>query len=105
MSVDYMIALEWLYPSAEWSITANDYSTLVWHSEGDAPSQAELDAAWPRVQAERHNAQARAARHAAFVAEADPLFMKWQAGEGTEEEWLSKREEIRNRHPYVEVPE
>jgi hypothetical protein len=39
-------------------------------------------------------------RQAAFQSEADPLFFKWQAGEGTEAEWLAKREEIRNRFPY-----
>jgi hypothetical protein len=38
-------------------------------------------------------------RQAAFQAEADPLFFKWQAGEGTEAEWLAKREEIRARFP------
>ncbi len=39
-------------------------------------------------------------RQAAYTAEADPLFFKWQAGEGTEAEWLAKRQEIRNRFPY-----
>lgn len=39
-------------------------------------------------------------RQAAFVAEADPLFFQWQAGESTEEEWLAKRQEIRDRYPY-----
>ena len=46
--------------------------------------------------------QQEAARQAAFEREADPLFFKWQAGEGTEEEWLEKREEIRARYPYPE---
>lgn len=41
-----------------------------------------------------------ALRHATYTAEADPLFFKWQAGEGTEAEWIAKREEIRNRYPY-----
>jgi hypothetical protein len=41
-----------------------------------------------------------AKRHAAYTAEADPLFFKWQAGEATEEEWLAKRQEIRDRYPY-----
>lgn len=45
-------------------------------------------------------ANAKAARAAAFTAEADPLFFKWQAGEGTEADWKAKREEIRNRFPY-----
>lgn len=41
-----------------------------------------------------------AKRQAAFVSEADPLFFQWQAGESTEEEWLAKRQEIRDRYPY-----
>ena len=40
-----------------------------------------------------------ASRKAAYIAEADPLFFKWQAGEGTQEEWQAKREEIRQRYP------
>jgi hypothetical protein len=43
-----------------------------------------------------------AKRQAAYAAEADPLFFKWHAGEGTEQEWLAKREEIRSRFPYPE---
>ena len=38
-------------------------------------------------------------RRIAFQAEADPLFFQWQAGEGTEEAWLAKRAEIRERYP------
>ena len=43
------------------------------------------------------------ARKTAYQTEADPLFFKWQAGEGTEEAWLAKREEIRQRYPAVKV--
>lgn len=39
-------------------------------------------------------------RHTAYVAEADPLFFRWQAGEATEAEWKAKRQEIRERYPY-----
>jgi hypothetical protein len=42
-------------------------------------------------------------RRAAYTAEADPLFFKWQAGEGTEADWLAKRQEIRDRYPYPEA--
>ena len=45
-------------------------------------------------------AEQESRRQAALQSEADPLFFKWQAGEGTEAEWLAKREEIRNRFPY-----
>ena len=49
--------------------------------------------------AEQAFAQAEASRKAAYIAEADPLFFKWQSGEGTQEEWQAKREEIRQRYP------
>lgn len=39
----------------------------------------------------------RAMKSAAFRFESDPLFFKWQAGEVTKQEWISKREEIRAR--------
>ena len=52
------------------------------------------------LDAEAAKAEAKANRAAAYTAEADPLFFKWQAGEGTEQEWLAKREEIRARFPY-----
>ena len=45
-------------------------------------------------------ADQEARRRAAYTTEADPLFFKWQAGEGTEADWLAKRQEIRDRYPY-----
>jgi hypothetical protein len=45
-------------------------------------------------------AEQEAKRQAAYTAESDPLFFKWQAGEATEEDWLAKRQEIRDRYPY-----
>lgn len=38
-------------------------------------------------------------RAAAYQAESDPLFFKWQRGEATEQEWLNKIEEIKSRYP------
>lgn len=38
-------------------------------------------------------------RQAAYRQEADPLFFKWQRGEATEQEWLDKVQEIRDRYP------
>jgi hypothetical protein len=42
-----------------------------------------------------------ALRKAAYQNEADPLFFKWQRGEGTEQQWLAKVAEIKARHPDV----
>jgi hypothetical protein len=79
------------------------YAGLNWLDESPQPTEAELDAASPAVQVARANEHATAQRAAAYAAEADPLFFYWQAGEGSEEAWLSKRAEIRDRYPYVEV--
>jgi hypothetical protein len=37
-------------------------------------------------------------KQAAYQAESDPLFFKWQAGEITREEWLAKRNQIKERY-------
>lgn len=34
----------------------------------------------------------------AYQEESDPLYFKWQAGEGTEQAWKDKRDEIHNRY-------
>jgi hypothetical protein len=46
-------------------------------------------------------ASAQAQRQVAYTTEADPLFFKWQAGEGSKQDWEAKREEIRVRYPYA----
>lgn len=65
------------------------------HDEATAPP--------PDPTPEQQLEQAQRSRQEAYTAEADPLFFKWQAGEGTEAEWLAKREEIRSRFPYPEI--
>jgi hypothetical protein len=42
----------------------------------------------------------KADRANAYQIEADPLFFKYQRGEGSEQDWLDKVEEIRQRFPY-----
>ena len=37
-----------------------------------------------------------------YQKEADPLNMKWQRGDATEQEWLDKIEEIKERFPKPE---
>lgn len=45
--------------------------------------------------------QIDALRKAAYQSEADPLYFKWQRGESTQQAWLDKIAEIRQRHPDV----
>jgi hypothetical protein len=48
------------------------------------------------------NAQAKINRAEAYRNESDPLFFKWQRGEATEQEWLDKVNEIKQR--YQDIP-
>ena len=65
---DYIAVLETNYPDAQWSLSGNDYATLIWHDDTPKPTQAELDAAWPAVQQARQDAVAakEAARQSAI---------------------------------------
>jgi hypothetical protein len=55
------LAIKALRPTAEFSISNNDYSTIKWDKlEGDAPTQSEIDAAIENVKANEIAAQAKA---------------------------------------------
>ena len=56
--IDLAAVLVATYPSAQWSLSGNDYDTLIWYDDTPKPSQAELDAAWPAVQQSRQDAVA-----------------------------------------------
>jgi phage-related protein len=47
---DYIAVLTANYSGAQWTLSGNDYDTLIWHDDTPKPSQADLDAAWPAVQ-------------------------------------------------------
>ena len=67
-------AIKKLKPTAEFSFTDNDYSTIKWNVlEGDAPTQAEIDAAIEQVkeddaQVELDKAAKKAAAEAKLAA-------------------------------------
>jgi hypothetical protein len=55
-----------------------------------------------RLQPIKAAEEASRKRQQAYIADADPLFFKWQAGESTEAEWKAKRDEIKQRFPKPE---
>jgi hypothetical protein len=64
--------------------------------------QAEYDAyvtEMALLQAAQAISDVETARRAAYVAESDPLFFKWQRGEATEQQWRDKVAEIQTRYP------
>ena len=62
-------AIKYLRPTAEFSFTDNDYSTIKWDVlEGNAPTQTELEVAIEQVKlAEQAQAEAKAAEKAALL--------------------------------------
>ena len=98
--IDYLLILQTNYPSDEWALSGDSYEGLTWLSDSPKPSQAELDAAWPAVQQAAALKVAQDARAAAYRAESDPLFFKWQRGEGEQQAWLDAVSAIRDRYPY-----
>jgi len=50
--IDYSVILSRRYEGSRWHMNADDYDQLTWLSDTPKPSQAELDALWPEVEAE-----------------------------------------------------
>jgi hypothetical protein len=101
---DYAAALTVLYPGAEWTLNGDDYAGLTWLSEGDAPTQAELDAAWPQVQYQRAYAAVEAARRARYQTETDGMFFAAQREGGDLTAWQAAVDAIKADLPYPEAP-
>ena len=72
---NYLIeAIKYLNPTAEFVITNDDYSTVIWHQlDGDAPTKTEIDAAIKQVKLDevaesKAQAEAKAAAQAKLAA-------------------------------------
>jgi hypothetical protein len=64
------------------------------------PDTAELITAFPSYKtalAEYTSLFNKEARNNAYKQESDPIFFKWQRGEATQQEWLDKVNEIKQR--------
>lgn len=48
---------------------------------------------------QEESAKRDSTRRKAYAVESDPIFFEFQRGEKTEQEWLDKVQEIKNRYP------
>jgi len=103
---DYAVALEALHPGAEWTMDDNQYSTLVWLSEGTKPTKKSLDDAWPAIAHAAWVGAIQQQRQVRYRAEADPLYFEAARGEDgvTMADWEAKVAQIKAELPYPEAP-
>ena len=101
-TVDYSQVLWDAFPDAHWSMSNNDYETLVWHSDSPKPSREVLDGLWGEVSAARELAAVQAARRARYEAETDPMAFRLLRQEPgvTVADYVAAVEAIRADLPY-----
>jgi hypothetical protein len=102
--MDISLVLSRKYPGAEWTLNGDAYAGLTWLSEGDAPSEAELQAEWVQVEFDVAYEAVETARAAAYRETSDPIFFQYQRGEVTEAEWLEAVEAVKVAYPYPVDP-
>lgn len=97
----YARAFSFLVEQPKWVCRGDGdvYANYQWCDERPQPTEAECDDALPAILLDEERRQVAANRQAAYAAESDPLFFRWQRGEATEADWLAKVAEIRNRYP------
>jgi len=101
---DYAAVLTANYPGKQWTLNNNDYDTLEWLSAGTAPTQAELDAAWPTVAYNQQVAVVETTRRTQYEAQSDGLFFEWQRGTNTQAAWEAAVQAIKDANPYPPNP-
>lgn len=91
------------YPQVDYTKTVIENSPNLmnggWYQDYTVVDATETEIASRKVEL---NNQAIINRADAYRTESDPLFFKWQRGESTEQEWLDKVNEIKQRFQKVE---
>lgn len=100
--MDISLILTKNYSDKQWVLDGNEYSGLEWLDNSPKPTEKELDSQWPDVEYQAKYDAVSATRHAAYIAPggSDSVFMKYQRGEATEQEWLDAVQAINDANPY-----
>ena len=93
-----------LHPGAWWNwidVSAGEIyeNILVLDDTKTLPSKEECEAGIIALQAEWDAKLINQQRQSAYQAESDPVFFEWQEGVATKEDWLAKKQEIKERFP------
>ena len=91
--IDYSKILSLNFPSSEWVISDNDYSTLQWHSNTPKPTQAELDALWDKTKKQIDFVQNRQQAYPSIVDQLDTLY------HGGYDAWKAQIQAVKEQFP------
>lgn len=98
-------------PGKEWALVGEPENELqyveglTWISKGNPPSWQTLKDAEPEAEYKKAYDEVSAQRHAAYIAESDPIYFQVQrGGDYTLEDWKAKVAEIDERYPYPLKP-
>lgn len=101
MIIDIATAISKLRPGAEYTLSDNDFATLNWLDQHQAPpTLAEVEVKLQELQQQAPINEIRAKRAAAYAAESDPIFFKAQRGEATMDDWRTAVAAIQLSFPY-----
>jgi hypothetical protein len=102
--MDIALILSDKYEGRQFSV-GDTYESIVALDGGDIPPLKELKALWPEVQHARAVEAVKSARHSAYMQPDGPdaVFMQYQRGDATEQDWLDAVQAVKDAHPYLEA--
>jgi hypothetical protein len=86
-----------------YEVVATDAPSITYKQDLSEGTPVNEDGVWKQTwvvtdkPAEEVSAIQESNRKQAYIDESDPLFFKWQRGEATEQEWIDKVNEIKQR--------
>lgn len=98
--MDIPLILAKNYFGSEWTLDGDDYSGLTWISETSKPTEKELLSQWVDVKFQREYDAVTETRQQQYAKLSDPIFMQYQRGEATEQEWLDAVKAVKDANPY-----
>jgi hypothetical protein len=101
--MDIVLVLSRKFVGSVWTLDGDEYAGLTWLSDSKKPTEAELLALWPTVEAEEAHRLVEEARAVAYRETSDPIFFEWQRGDATKADWLAAVEAVKTAHPYPSV--
>lgn len=76
---------------------------ILWENEVPQPTVQEIEAAAAAGAYQREYEAVTVVRQVAYQQISDPVFMQYQRGEATEQEWLDAVQAVKDANPYPEA--